>query len=233
MNGPARRFWVTYASAMAAYVSEPGEAGLHVAYELGREAVRIGLSVLELAEIHHRTLATVVRAADEPEQAAKLVEAAGEIFLETLSAYEMVTRGYAEARDTAQLERRQAAVVRRLSAFLADAALAIDDQYNLDEALQLVAEHARELVSASHCEISWRHPGRRGTGASSDGSEPDRLESMRHRLSSLDGRLVGWITVRRTAPPFSAAEADLVSHLAQLTSATLERAELYRAEVAD
>lgn len=229
MTGPARRFRVTYASAVARHLSDPGEAGLSVAYELGREAVRMGLSVLELAEIHHQTLATFLRAADEPAQAAELVEAAGEVFLETLSAYEMVTRGFAEARDMAHLERRQATVVRRLSAFLADAALAIDDPDSLEEALKLVAEHARELVSASHCEISWLHHGRRGTGASSAGSEPDRPETMRRQLSSLDGQPAGWITVARAHPPFSAAEAELVNQLAQLTSATLERTELYRA----
>ncbi len=233
MKGPVRRFRVTYASATETYVSDPSEAPLSVAYELGREAVRIGLSVLELAEVHHQTLATVVLRADDRDEAAGLVEAAGEVFLETLSAYEMVTRGFAEARDMAQLERRQATVVRRLSAFLADAALAIDDQHSLDEALQLVAEHARELVSASHCEISWLHRGRHRTGASCAESEPDGLETMRCQLSSLDGRRIGWITARRGGPPFSAGEADLLSQLAQLTSATLERAQLYRADVAE
>jgi Phosphoserine phosphatase RsbU, N-terminal domain len=233
VKGPARQFRVTYASATETYVSDPCEAALNVAYELGREAVRIGLSVLELAEVHHQTLATVVLRADDRDEAAALVEAAGEVFLETLSVYEMVTRGFAEARDIAQLERRQGTVVRRLSAFLADAALAIDDQHSLDEALQLVAEHARELVSASHCEIRWLHQDRRGAGASSAGSDPDPLETMRRELSSLDGRLVGWITVGRAGPPFSAAEAELLNHLAQLTSATLERAALYRADAAE
>ena len=76
---------------------------------------------------------------------------AGDFFLESLSAYEMVQRGFSEARESASLERRHIEMSRRLSTFLADASLALDASNSLEEMLQLVAEQARELVGADCC----------------------------------------------------------------------------------
>jgi hypothetical protein len=71
-----------------------------------------------------------------------------------LSAFEMVRRGFWEARETAALERRHAEVLRRLSGFLADASLALDASDSLEEILRLVAEQARELIGAECCVAS-------------------------------------------------------------------------------
>jgi GAF domain-containing protein len=49
------------------------------------------------------------------------------------------------------VERRHAAILRRLSTFLADASLGLDAAGSIDEMLQLVAEHAREVIGAEHC----------------------------------------------------------------------------------
>ena len=45
-----------YAAAFSAYLRDRGEQGLGAAYDLGREAVAAHLSVLDLAEAHHRAL---------------------------------------------------------------------------------------------------------------------------------------------------------------------------------
>jgi hypothetical protein len=47
--------------------------------------------------------------------------------------------------------RERAEMLHRLSTFLADASLALDAPGSLEEILQLVAEHARELVGATRC----------------------------------------------------------------------------------
>ena len=52
--------------------------------------------------------------------------------------------------------RERAAMLHRLSSFLADASLALDDPGSLEEVLQLVAEHARELVAAERCRAEIR-----------------------------------------------------------------------------
>jgi Stage II sporulation protein E (SpoIIE)/Phosphoserine phosphatase RsbU, N-terminal domain len=140
-----------YASAFADYLADPAEPALRAAYELGRTAVGEQLSVLDLAAIHHDVLlSALVQCSGEPELQ-RVSAAAGDFFLESLSAFEMVQRGYREARETALLELRQTAMVRQLSRFLADTSLALHAGESLEEMLQLVAEQARELIGAECC----------------------------------------------------------------------------------
>jgi len=54
--------------------------------------------------------------------------------------------------------RERAEMLHRLSTFLADASLALDAPGSLEEILQLVAEHARELVAAERCRVEIRLP---------------------------------------------------------------------------
>jgi transcriptional regulator with GAF, ATPase, and Fis domain len=54
--------------------------------------------------------------------------------------------------------RERAEMLHRLSTFLADASLALDAPGSLEEVLQLVAEHARELVAAERCRAEIRLP---------------------------------------------------------------------------
>lgn len=153
MSGEADtgNFGVAYASAFEAYLIERDETRLRAAYELGRDAVTRHLTVLDLAVAHHEALQSAfVEGADSAEMRS-LVRAGGEFFLESLSAFEMVQRGFAEAREAALLERRQTDLARGLSTFLADASLALDGSGSLEEMLRLVAEQARELVEASCC----------------------------------------------------------------------------------
>jgi GAF domain-containing protein len=140
-----------YAAAFAEYLATPSERALQAAYELGREAVGRELSVLELANVHHRVLRSHLARARAGAEVERIADAAAEFFLESLSAYEMVQRGLRAARDAAALEQRQAALLRQLSNFLADASLAVDVTEAIDELLQLIAEQTRELVGAACC----------------------------------------------------------------------------------
>ena len=147
MNGPAE-FGTAYASALTTYLRDGDERARRTAYELGREAATAGLGVMDVAEAHH---AAVVAALGDGASAAAVADAAGEIFLETLSAFEMLARGLAEARDAADRERRHAAILRQLSNFLADASLAASAEGSTHEILHLVAEQARELIGGACC----------------------------------------------------------------------------------
>jgi hypothetical protein len=111
------------------------------------------LSVLDLALVHHDVLLSVLRTPSGASSVEQTTYAAGEFFQESLSAFEMVRRGFWEARETAALERRHAEVLRRLSGFLADASLALDASDSLEEILRLVAEQARELIGAE-CRVA-------------------------------------------------------------------------------
>ena len=159
MTGRAGDFRRDYAAAFARYLDDPAEPALQEAYELGRTAVAKGLSVLELAAIHHDVLLSSLAYFNDAREMQRVSAAAGDFFLESLAAFEIVQRGYREARETAAVETRQAAVLRRLSRFLADTSLALHADDSLDEMLQLVAEQARELVAAECCLAGLVHDG--------------------------------------------------------------------------
>jgi hypothetical protein len=167
-------FTAAYASAFRDYLLDPVEATLHVAYELGREAVTRHLSVLDLAAAHHEGLLSALADVSSTSEAQALTRAAGDFFLESLSAYEMVQRGFREARESASLERRHIQMSRQLSTFLADASLALDASDSLDEMLQLVAEQARELVGADCCVATIAVEGRPRTAEAASYAQADR-----------------------------------------------------------
>jgi hypothetical protein len=147
----ARSFLAGYESALTDYLRDPSEHSLRVAYELGREAVSRQLSMLDLTVVHQEALLSALAEASGPESVQGVTRAAGDFFVESLSSFEMVQRGFREAQEAARLERRQIEMSRQLSTFLADASLALDASDSLEEMLRLVAEQARELVGAECC----------------------------------------------------------------------------------
>lgn len=149
MNSPS--FDALYATALGDYLRDASEDSLRAAYELGRQAVGRQLNVLDLAMAHQAALSSVFACAFDAAEVPEIVRAAGDFFLESLASFEMVQRGLGEARQAVRAERRQTALARQLSSFLADVTLASDESESLEEMLQLVAEQARELVGAECC----------------------------------------------------------------------------------
>ena len=207
---------------------------MRTAYELGRDAVADKLSVLDLAAVHHSALAVLI--SDEPDGAgaADIIPAAADFYVESLSASEMVQRGFREAREAAQLERRHAVLLRQLSNLLADASLAFDASGSLEEMLRLVAEQARELTGARRSRVLATVQGRSRqleVTSSSDveaepvGSQPASLVAP---LVTLDGREFGSIEVSdRENGDFREVDQAVLVHVAQMASAAFERAEHY------
>jgi hypothetical protein len=144
-------FGARYAAALRDALAEAGEGSLSAAYDLGRVAVGKELSVLDLAAIHNQALLDALNSAADAEASARAAATAGDFFLESLSAYEMLERVLRERHELARSEERHAALLRRLSGFLGDASLAVDANASMQEVLQLVAEHALEVVTADAC----------------------------------------------------------------------------------
>ncbi len=149
--GSAGAFKTSYTSALGDYLADPSERCLRAAYELGREAVRRELGVLDLAIAHQDALAVELAAVRDLGEAQEVTRAGGEFFLESLVSFEMVQRGVKETWQALRLERHQARLSRQLSTFLADASLAVNVSDSLEEILQLVSERARELIDAQCC----------------------------------------------------------------------------------
>jgi hypothetical protein len=275
MNSPVA-FRAAYSSALEDYLGQPSEATLSAAYELAREAVSRHLSVLDLAVAHQEALLSALAGAADAADVERVTRGAGDFFLEGLSAFEMVHRGFHEARLAASLERRQTELSRQLSAFLADASLADEAYDSMEEMLRLVAEQAREIVGAVCCVATVALPGRprvaegasypdgerrwatfvrwldlpaiyrliRASGGSARvaGDELART-SLFHvaagarplegwlaaSLTALDGSELGAIQLfdKRTGA-FTRDDESALVHLAQMASAAVERARLYR-----
>ncbi len=85
-----------YRAALVGAVSRRSEATLHRGYELGREAVADGVSVLELARMHHECLRRAGRRTAPAEDVPAVAVAASEFFLEILATMDMAQRAYLE-----------------------------------------------------------------------------------------------------------------------------------------
>ena len=82
-----------YRVAFLQYLPRRAEAALTRGYELGRAAVTEGLSVLELARIHHEVFLEALRETPA-EGVPDVATAASEFFLEVLAVFDMTQRGY-------------------------------------------------------------------------------------------------------------------------------------------
>ena len=82
-----------YRTAFLRYLPRRDEAALHLGYEIGRAAMAGGLSLLDLAQVHHRILIEVLRTAPD-QDVDTLVAAASDFLLEVLAAYELARRSF-------------------------------------------------------------------------------------------------------------------------------------------
>jgi len=93
----ARSLSQRYAAALRSYLNGSGEAALRRAYEVGRSALSAGSGVLDMAQIQLSAQEDVLRHASTLRESREILNAAGEICLESFSPYEMAHRGFREA----------------------------------------------------------------------------------------------------------------------------------------
>jgi signal transduction histidine kinase len=96
VNESRRRLLERVSAALRDYLGGGGEAALHAGYETGREALELGLGVLEVSAMTHEALLDLAM----HEEAARVVRAlagAGPFALECLSPFEMAHRGARES----------------------------------------------------------------------------------------------------------------------------------------
>ena len=84
-----------YRAAFLRYLPRQAEAAAHSGYELGRSAVADGVSILELARVHHEVFLEVLRDT-QGEDLTRVATAASEFFLEVLATFDMAQRGFHE-----------------------------------------------------------------------------------------------------------------------------------------
>lgn len=84
-----------YRVAFLRYLPRREEMALASAYDIGRRALDKGLTLLDLAEVHHERLIEVLREAD-PDEVVDVACAGSEFFLEVLAAFDMAHRALGE-----------------------------------------------------------------------------------------------------------------------------------------
>ena len=84
-----------YRAAFLRYLPRQEEAALRTGYELGRQAVTEGISILELVRLHHDVLLEVLLDTSSDELA-RVTTSASEFFLEVVATYDMTQRAFNE-----------------------------------------------------------------------------------------------------------------------------------------
>jgi signal transduction histidine kinase len=130
---PARDLADMYRQALKEYLASGGEAPLHQAYELGRQALNSGVGLLGLVNIHQEIASALLKEADG--DALRQFRDAHHFLLESMAPFEMMQAGNRESN----------AALRRLNAILEDEAKRIAHVLH-DEAAQLLASVYLELA---------------------------------------------------------------------------------------
>jgi hypothetical protein len=147
---PARhRLREQYEEAFRAYLRAPSELGLQDAYELGRQAVQVGLSMLELTDSLHEVLTAELADPATGQEPAALAGSARVFLNETLSTFDMASRGFREASETVRLEQRHSARLREL----ADAFVELNRSLRPEEILRVVTARARGMHEVSSARV--------------------------------------------------------------------------------
>ena len=82
-----------YRAAFLRYLPNRDEAALDAGYQIGRSAVADGLTILDLAQVHHDVLREVLRTSSR-EELDGVTASAADFLAEVLATYEMTRRGY-------------------------------------------------------------------------------------------------------------------------------------------
>lgn len=86
-----------YASALGSYLLDGGESSLRRGYELGREAMTGGTSLVEVVLVHQETFIQALHKRNGRTRLDRLSPRATEFLAEVLSPFEMANRGFQEA----------------------------------------------------------------------------------------------------------------------------------------
>jgi hypothetical protein len=85
-----------YRTAFLSYLLRREESALARGYELGRAAVGDGLSLFDLARVHHEVLLEVLRETP-PDEFGVVATAAAEFLMEVMATPEMARRAFVES----------------------------------------------------------------------------------------------------------------------------------------
>ncbi|MBW3666404.1 MAG: SpoIIE family protein phosphatase [Actinobacteria bacterium] len=233
-----------YGAAFHDYLRGSGERALETAYELGRRAIEEQISILDLAEIHHAALAAALEVPADRDQLSRMARAGTAFLTESLSAYEMLQRGFREVQQVALLEQQYADQLRDL----AEGSTALNSTFSIEEILRLMGELAPRIIGAGksmvavpdpdsgHLEIA-AHPAWNPAisaallmafeGNAGRFRAPNGEEVLVGTVRGADGVQATIILAEKEEGPFTERDEAVLAKLSQTCSIAIERAGLY------
>jgi serine phosphatase RsbU (regulator of sigma subunit) len=220
-----------YQEAFGAWLAHRDERELGTAYALGREAVSERLSVLDLAEAHHKAAEEALRDEADPARRGELLAAAGVFFGEALSTFEIAHRGYREVQEVARLEHEHVMQLRAL----AEASVRINATLTTEEVLELTVEAAQRVLGARTATITCTsgEPFSRALSAAfpADGYDPEPSGQPIGVMLRSAGRPLGTLEVSdRRERVFTPRDEAILAQLGQLTSVAIAKSQAYTRE---
>jgi serine phosphatase RsbU (regulator of sigma subunit) len=236
-------FAKAYEAAFQQYLHGSGEAALETAYELGRWAIQEQMSMLELAGIHHAAVTQALETPVDRDGLKRLAEAGTAFLSESLSAYEMVQRGFREVQEVALLEQQYADQLRAL----ADSSTALNSTFSVEEILRLMAELAPRIIGARRCMVGvpddsgqrtiafhpdWKPAISAELLAGFDGQSgrfhaPNGEELLVGTVRGVDGGRATIVLSEKEEGSFTERDEAVLAKLSQTCSVAIERAGLY------
>jgi len=91
------RFRRDYTPLLLRYLAQQDEAGLRSAYELGRDALRDSVGLLDLVRVHHELFLEVLTTVRDADEARDVARASSVLLLDLLASFEMTQRALRDA----------------------------------------------------------------------------------------------------------------------------------------
>jgi len=96
MRTLVQKFEAVYNSSLQECLAGAGEVALEHGYELGRQAIRDGLGVIDIISVHRRVLLSCLSQAATVGECAHIVKTSQDLFAECLAPFEFTHRGFIE-----------------------------------------------------------------------------------------------------------------------------------------
>jgi hypothetical protein len=98
VSDPLLRFRLDYTPLMLRYLSQRDETSLGLAYELGRDAMRASIGLLDVVRVHHEIFLEVLATARDTDEAQRIAGAASALLMDLIASFEMSHRAFTESR---------------------------------------------------------------------------------------------------------------------------------------
>ena len=151
MSQNGHNFAIDYLATLEDHLARTGEGSLLHAFDLGRAAFTRGIGVVDIAIVHHESLAAILGRMPTLEEHARATRKASEVQAESLSVYEMALLGYREANvELTRLNKElnsQAAALAKLAASEREARLELERTHQELKSAQSQLVHSAKLAS--------------------------------------------------------------------------------------